>query len=105
MIAVNKLLSLGCANRADTFAGTAVNAGCSVDNILAVALGDCGNRTFACASAAADALIRNSISHDMYLLKFVRAYPYSIILLYHKIRKKQEVIYIFLFCTNCRKTA
>ena len=57
---VSRLRSL---NRADTRTGTAVNAGISVDNVLAVSLGNCADRTFTFTGTASDAVIGNYICH------------------------------------------
>ena len=64
---VSRLLSLGSVNRASACTSTAIKTFISVNNILAVLLGNATNGTFGSASAAADAIIRNLISHDKYL--------------------------------------
>ena len=58
-----ELLSLGSAYRTCALAGTAVDASGSVDNVLAVTLGNSGNGASVSASAAADAIVGNLISH------------------------------------------
>lgn len=58
-------LSLGrSANRAGACASAAANASVSVDNVLAVTLGNCVYRTSLSASAASDAIVRNYICHN-----------------------------------------
>jgi hypothetical protein len=52
---------IGSRNGANTIASTTFDAGCSVDNILAIALSYSSNRAFTFACAAADALIVNYI--------------------------------------------
>ena len=63
------ILCLGrSADRAGFSAGTAFDAGISVNFEFAVAFADRGNGAFGSAGAAADAFIRNLVSHDIYLL-------------------------------------
>jgi len=58
------LLILGrSADRADTFAGTALNALIRVDYIFSVTLGNCVDRALSSACAASNAVIRNLESH------------------------------------------
>ena len=49
--------------RAGAGAGAAIDAGIRVDDILAVAFRDCGNRAIRFAGAAGNALVRNYICH------------------------------------------
>jgi hypothetical protein len=63
-----KLFSVGSANGTYAVAGTAFNAGVSVDNVLAVALGNSVHGALIGTSAAADAIVIDLISHDIYLL-------------------------------------
>jgi hypothetical protein len=58
-----RLLGLGSVHRANTGACAAVNAGGGIDDKLAIALGDRVHGAFALASAAADALFADKISH------------------------------------------
>ena len=51
------------AYRAGLCTCTAFDAGFRIDFILAVAFADSGNRAFCCTGAAADAFIRNLVSH------------------------------------------
>jgi hypothetical protein len=57
-----------CANRASAGAGAAIDALVSVDNVLAVLLGDAAYGALVSASAAGNALIGNLISHDVTIL-------------------------------------
>ena len=70
-----KRLSLrGSAYRAGASASAAANAGVSVDNVLAVTLGNCVYRTSLSASAASDAIVRNYVCHiDLPPYKYVPA--------------------------------
>ena len=54
--------------RDSTSAGTAVDAGISVDYILAISLRDSAYGTFAGAASAANAGISNNVCHDKILL-------------------------------------
>ena len=54
-------------DRARFGAGAAFDAGLSVDFVLAVAFTDRRNGAFSGTGAAADAFIRNFVSHDPYL--------------------------------------
>lgn len=59
-----KLLCLGCFNRASAFASAAVDALVCIDNVFAVLFGDAVYGAFLCASAAADALFCvNDVCH------------------------------------------
>ncbi len=58
-----KLLSRDSAHRAGIFAGTAVDAGVSVDNIFAVALSNSADRTCCSTCAAGNAIVINNVSH------------------------------------------
>ena len=58
-----RLLGGRSAYRADIRAGTALEAGICIDNILSVSHRDCIDRTFRCAGAAADALVTDNICH------------------------------------------
>lgn len=73
------LLALG--NRthgAGTSAGTAVDAGAGVDDVLSVALGDRAHGAAISAGTAADASVTDNIGHDMYTsIKMVSSF-------YHK---------------------
>ena len=62
------LLLLGSANGADLGTSAAVDAGISVDHVLAVAFLNSGDGAAVGASAAHDASIINLVSHDIYLL-------------------------------------
>ena len=65
---VSDLLSLGSSYGAIVSAGTAIDALVSVDNVLAILLGDSLNGAGISASAAADALVKiNLVSHFSYL--------------------------------------
>ena len=59
------ILSVSCFHRADTCAGTAVDASAFVDLILSVAFGDGPYRALTGASSTADALIIDYISHSV----------------------------------------
>ena len=61
-----ELLSLGSTNRALAGASTALDAGLSVDNELAVTLGDGLNGASCYASAAGYAIIGNLVCHVFY---------------------------------------
>jgi hypothetical protein len=58
-----KLFLNGSFNRAGLCAVSAIDAGVSVDNELAVTLGDATNGASVSASAAANAFIRNLVCH------------------------------------------
>jgi len=60
---IDESLSLRSAYRAGVSASAATYASVSVDNILAVTLGNCGNGASVCASAASDTFIGYLISH------------------------------------------
>lgn len=64
-----KLFLSGSANRTYTCASTAANTCVSVDNVLAVTLRNSVYRAALSASAASDAIIRNNVCHDKYLQK------------------------------------
>ena len=65
---VPDLLCLGSSYGAVVSAGTAVDAGVSVDNVLAVLLADSLNRASICTCTAADALVSiDLVSHFSYL--------------------------------------
>ena len=68
----------GSANRANAGASAAGNAGISVDNELAVSLGDGGNGTFLSARATGDALVADRICHCQYLLYYFVGSLYTI---------------------------
>ena len=89
-----QLFSLGSVYGTNTSASAAFDASVSVDNVLAVTLGDAGKGAFACASAAGNASVGNLICHDEHLH---RNYLY---LFYHTAKKNQEGIERFLekFC-------
>ena len=77
-----RLFCTGSANRASASAGTAVDAGTSVDYVLTVAFFDSANRAFTSASSAADASILNYISHCVTSLNYGvlnKQHHYSII--------------------------
>ena len=59
---------LGSANGAGACTSAAVDASVSVDNVLAVALGNCVYGAAVCASAARNALIGNYVCHIGILL-------------------------------------
>jgi hypothetical protein len=59
-------LRLGSSNRANAVAGAALDAGIRIDFVFAVTLGNCGDGALSLAGAAADAIIRNFISHWEY---------------------------------------
>ena len=59
----NKLLLCGSAYRASVSASAAADALVSVDNVLAVTLGNTSNRARICASTAADTFIGNFVCH------------------------------------------
>ena len=59
-----KLSLLGSAYGACLCARAAVDALISVDYIYAITLSDSLNGTLSCASAATDAIFRNSVCHD-----------------------------------------
>lgn len=61
-------LALDSAGGAGSSAGTAVDAGISVDYILAISLRDSAYGTFAGAASAANAGISNNVCHDKILL-------------------------------------
>ena len=63
MFIQRKLLLNGRTNGASVSASAAADALISVDNVLAVSLGDAANRTTVSASAAADAFVSNLESH------------------------------------------
>ena len=62
------LFSIGSAYRTYAVASTALDASLCVDLILAVALGNSVNGALVCASAAADAIVTDLISHNTNLL-------------------------------------
>ena len=53
-----------CSNRASACSRTARNALVSVDNVLAVTLGNATGGATLSASATSDALVRNLVCHD-----------------------------------------
>lgn len=63
----NYLLGLGSANGTDARASTTLDAGISVDLVLAVTFRNCRNRALCCASAAADAFVDNVNWHKLML--------------------------------------
>ena len=58
-----KLVLLGSSNGASAGTSAALDASVCIDDVLAVSLGNAGNGAFACASAAADAIVADLISH------------------------------------------
>lgn len=58
-------LVLGSANGTYGSAGTTLDAGISIDNILAIASGDSGNGALSLAAAASYAIITNFVSHSV----------------------------------------
>ncbi len=54
-------------DRAASRAGTAFNAGIGVDNVLAIAFGNAGNRATGRAGTATDASVTDFICHDLHL--------------------------------------
>ena len=66
------LFSIGSAYRTYAVASTALDASLCVDLILAVALGNSVNGALVCASAAADAIVTDLISHNTNLLLIKR---------------------------------
>jgi len=58
-----QLFCVGSANRANTCAGTAIDAFVGIDNVFSIAFGNCFNGAFCFASAAHDAFIGNFVSH------------------------------------------
>ena len=60
---IQQLSLRGSAYRTCASASTAANAGVSVDNVLAVTLGNCVYRAALSASAASDAIVRNYVCH------------------------------------------
>lgn len=73
------------AGRANTCTGTAGDASVSVDNVLAVSLGNSAYRALALAGTATNTRIRNYICHDNILLKY--SIIISIASLYTKSKK------------------
>ncbi len=74
-------LCLRSTNRTNACARTAVNASISIDYILTVAFANSTYRTFSCTCTTADAIIINSICHDIappYILVNYFTYPYII---------------------------
>ena len=63
----SRLLSLGSLNGTYACASAAIDAVVCIDNILAVALCDAAYGTFVCASTACDAIIGNLICHSKHL--------------------------------------
>ena len=59
------ILSVSSFHRADACAGTAIDAGTLVDNVLSIAFGDSPYRALTGASSTADALIIDYISHSV----------------------------------------
>lgn len=72
------------AGRANTCTSTAVDAGISVDYVLAVTLRNCANRTLRLAGTTRYTGITNYICHDKYLLIF---YTFLVYLFYRIYRK------------------
>ena len=62
----------GSAHRAGFSAGTAFNAGIRIDYVLSGSFADCGNGALGSTGAAADAFVRNFVSHDSYLQFYLR---------------------------------
>ena len=65
---VTKLVLLDCAGGAGSSAGAALDAGISVDYVLAISLRDRAYGTFAGAASAANAGIGDNVCHDRILL-------------------------------------
>ena len=59
----DRLCLSGCANGANLSTVSAIDAGVSVDLVLAVTLGDSLNGALGCASTATDAIISNLKCH------------------------------------------
>lgn len=57
--------------RAVVSASTAINAGVSVNNKLAIAFSNRTHRAVASANAARDAIVRNLVCHSFHLLPFL----------------------------------
>ena len=62
-----KLLFNRSAYRASLSTGTAANALVSVDNVLAITLGNASSGASVCASSARNALVGNLVCHVKYL--------------------------------------
>ena len=58
------------AGGACTFAGAAIDASVSVDDVLIIALSDSGNGAGVSAGAAGNTSVRNCMSHDKFLLMY-----------------------------------
>ena len=61
-------LERDCTNGASTLTSATLNAKVSVNGALAVSLSDSANGASVYASAAANALVRNFVSHSQHLL-------------------------------------
>ena len=74
-------LALDSASGAGSSAGTAVDAGISIDYILAVSLRNSANGTFGSAASAAYTSVTNNVCHNK--LPPLKLYPYITLILYH----------------------
>ena len=64
----NRLFLSGSSDRAGPGTGTAFDAGFRIDFVLAVSFGDRAHGAFRRTGAAADAIVRNFVSHGINLL-------------------------------------
>jgi hypothetical protein len=87
------LCLLNSTSRACTSAGTAIDAGISVDLVLAISLSDSSYRALASAGAAAYACIVNYICHDIVPPLFL---TFGYILYYNRKIFKMKMLY-FMF--------